>query len=84
MLLPLLRNFSSRFAAILVYAQLLSLPLCDVILILAVLQITEFPILQKQKSIFRHVPKLNTFFFMEIQQKYKKFNISYKLVILTL
>ena len=31
LVLPLLRDFSSRFAAILFYAQFLSLPLCDVI-----------------------------------------------------
>ena len=63
---PLLRNLSSQFAAILVYAQFLSLPLCDVIYIwsvivniilkirnsisvLAVFQITEFPILKKKR-----------------------------------
>ena len=52
MSLPPLRNLSSRLAAILVYAQFLSLPLCEVTLILVVFQITEFPIPQKQKTFF--------------------------------
>ena len=59
--LPLLHNLSSRFSAILIYAQFMLLPLCDVlyvwslmvnitskirnISILSVFQITEFPIL---------------------------------------
>ena len=54
--LPLLRNLSSRFAAILVYTQFLSvmvniiLKIRNIISILAVFQVTGFPILKKQKT----------------------------------
>ena len=51
--LPLLRNLSSRFAAILAYSQFLSvniiLKLRNIISTLAVFQIAGFPILKKQK-----------------------------------
>ena len=70
MSLPPLRNLSSRFAVILVYAQFLSLPLCEVTVILAA-SVSDYRVsyTAKTKSIFRRVLKLNTFYSMKIQQK---------------
>ena len=74
--LPLLRNLSSRFAVILIYAQFLSLPLCDVIYVWSLV----VNIILKTRNIIsilavfqitelRRVPTLHTFYFLKVRRK---------------